>query len=87
MKVTIAVDDISLPLPPMVTPDTRQTALEVVLELLSDHGVDDIHIIIANSLHRKLTEAEMRRMVGREIKDAFYPDRYYCHDAEEPMVW
>ena len=54
MKVTIAVDDISLPLPPMITPDTRQTALEVVLELLEDHGVDDIHIIVANSLHRKM---------------------------------
>ena len=59
-------------------------ALEVVLELLSDHGVDDVHIIVANSLHRKMTEAEMRRMVGSEIHDAYYPDRYYCHDAEEP---
>ena len=84
MKVTIAVDDISLPLPPMITPDTRQTALEVVLELLEDHGVDDVHIIVANSLHRKMTEPEMRRMVGAGIHDAFHPDRYYCHDAEEP---
>ena len=24
------------------------------------------------------------RMVGREIHDAFYPERYYCHDAEDP---
>ena len=32
MKVTIAVDDISLPLPPMATPDVRQTILEIVLE-------------------------------------------------------
>ena len=84
MRITIAVDDISLPLPPMVIPDVRQTVLEVVLELLSDHGIDDIHIIVANSLHRKMTEREMRRMVGREIHDAFYPDRCYCHDAEEP---
>ena len=36
MKVTIAVDDISLPLPPMATPDVRQTILEIVLELLAD---------------------------------------------------
>ena len=34
MKVTIAIDDISLPLPPMATPDIRQTMLEVVLDLL-----------------------------------------------------
>ena len=56
MKVTIAIDDISLPLPPMRTPDVRQTVLEIVLELLADHGVDDVHIIIANALHRRMTE-------------------------------
>src|SRR3990172_10792723 len=83
MKVTVALDDISLPLPPMLPPDVRQTVLEVVLEMLSDHGVDDIHLIVANSLHRKMTESEMRRMVGRKIHREFYPDRYYCHDAED----
>ena len=30
----LRIDDISLPLPPMVTPDVRQTILEIVLELL-----------------------------------------------------
>ena len=83
MKVTVALDDISVPLPPMLPPDVRQTVLEVVLEMLSDHGVDDIHLIVANSLHRKMTESEMRRMVGRKIHREFYPDRYYCHDAED----
>ena len=53
MKVTIAIDDISLPLPPMRTPDVRQTVLEIVLELLPRHGVDDVHMIIANALHRR----------------------------------
>jgi len=83
MKVTIALDDISLPLPPMKTPEVRQIALEVVLELLADHSIDDVHLIVANSLHRKMTEREMRRMVGAEIHKAYYPDRYYCHDAEK----
>jgi len=84
MKVTIAVDDISMPLPPMQTPDIRQTALEVLLELLHGSGVDDVHIIIAISLHRKMTEGEMKRMAGQKIFDEFYPDRYYNHDAEAP---
>ena len=84
MKVTIALDDISLPLPPMRTPDVRQTILEIVLELLADSGVDDVHLVIANSLHRRMTEAEMRRMVGEEIFRRFYPERYYNHDAEDP---
>ena len=82
MKVTIAIDDISLPLPPMATPDIRQTMLEIVLDMCAANGVDDVHIIIANSLHRKMTEWEMKRMVGQEIFDEYYPDRYYNHDAE-----
>jgi hypothetical protein len=84
MRVTIAIDDISLPLPPMTTPDIRQTILEIVLELLDANGVDDVHIIVATSLHRRHTRAEMKRMVGAKIFDAFYPDRYYNHDAEDP---
>src|SRR5947207_1461522 len=82
MRVTVAVDDISLPLPPMATPDIRQTVLEIVIDMLAGHGVDDVHIIIANSLHRKMTAWEMKRMVGQKIYDEFYPDRYYNHDAE-----
>ena len=81
MKVTIAVDDISLPLPPMATPDIRQTVIEILLEQLDANGVDDVHIIIATSLHRRLTTAEMKRMVGSKIFNSFYPDRYYNHDA------
>jgi lactate racemase len=84
MRVTIAVDDISVPLPPMATPDIRQTMLEILLEMLDANGVDDVHIIVATCLHRKMTEAEMRRMVGSKIHDAFYPDRYYCNDVEDP---
>ena len=85
MKVTIALDDISLPLPPMATPDIRQTILEIVLEMLAANGVDDIHLIVANALHRKLTEGELKRMVGSKIFKEFYPDRYYNHDAEDPQ--
>ena len=84
MKVTVAIDDISLPLPPMRTPDVRQQVLEVVLELLADAGVDDVELIIAIALHRRMTEAEVRRMVGDRIFDAWWPERLYHHDAEDP---
>src|SRR5260370_2510864 len=84
MKVLIAIDDISLPLPPMRTPDVRQMMLEIVLQLLADSGVDDVHLLIANALHRRMTEQEMRRMVGQKIFDAHYPEKYTNHDAEEP---
>ncbi|MFL5374484.1 MAG: lactate racemase domain-containing protein, partial [Myxococcales bacterium] len=84
MKVLVAMDDISLPLPPMRTPDVRQIILEIVLNLLADSGVDDVHLLVANALHRRMTPQEMRRMVGDKIFDGYYPDRYTNHDAEEP---
>ncbi len=84
MKLLIAIDDISLPLPPMKTPDVRQLMLEIILQLCADSGVDDIELLVANALHRRMTEAEMKRMVGEKIFDAYYPDHYANHDAEEP---
>ncbi|MFB6264313.1 MAG: lactate racemase domain-containing protein [Bradymonadaceae bacterium] len=83
MKVTIAVDDISVPLPPMKTPDVRQQMLEVVLELLGKHGVEDVDIPIALALHRRMNEDEIERMVGSEIFGEYYPDRLYNMDAED----
>ena len=38
MKLLIAIDDISLPLPPMKTPDVRQLMLEIILQLCADSG-------------------------------------------------
>jgi nickel-dependent lactate racemase len=84
MKVVIAVDDISLPLPPMRRPDVRERVLTVVLELLADHGVDDVEIIIATSVHRRMTAAEVHHIVGNKIFEAYWPDRLYNHDAEDP---
>lgn len=84
MKVTIAVDDISLPLPPMVAPDIRQRVIEIVLRMLADYGVDDIHIIMALALHRRMTPAEIRHAVGKRVYRQFAPDRLYNHDAEDP---
>jgi hypothetical protein len=84
MRVTVAMDDISLPLPPMRTPDVRQRILEVVLELLADNGVDDVHLIVATSLHRRMKGWEVKRMVGDKIYNAYWPDRLYNHDAEDP---
>jgi hypothetical protein len=84
MKVVIAMDDISLPLPPMRRPDVRERVLTVVLEMLSDHGVEDVEIIIATSVHRRMTADEVRHVVGPRIFDAYWPDRLYNHDAEDP---
>jgi hypothetical protein len=84
MRLTIAFDDISLPLPPMRTPDIRERVIEQVLERAYRAGVDDIHLIAALALHRRMTPAELRRAVGARVFDEFYPDRLYNHDAEDP---
>ncbi|HET9178437.1 MAG TPA: lactate racemase domain-containing protein [Terriglobia bacterium] len=84
MKVTIAIDDISLPLPKMKRPDVRESVLTVVLKLLAQKGVEDIHIIVATSYHRRMTAAEIRRAVGNRIFSSFYPDRLYNHDGDAP---
>ncbi|MFP5254888.1 MAG: lactate racemase domain-containing protein [Acidimicrobiia bacterium] len=85
MKLTIAFDDISLPLPPMRRPDVRQRVIEAVLDLAAAAGVDDVHLIAALALHRRMTEAELRHAVGDRVYDAFAPHGLlYNHDAEDP---
>ncbi|HET6687223.1 MAG TPA: lactate racemase domain-containing protein, partial [Jiangellaceae bacterium] len=73
MRLTIVFDDISLPLPPMQTPDIRQRVIEQVLELAASKGVDDVELIAANSLHRRMTPAELRRIVGDRVFRSFFP--------------
>ncbi|HSL58664.1 MAG TPA: lactate racemase domain-containing protein [Acidimicrobiales bacterium] len=85
MKLTIAFDDVSLPLPPMQKPDIRQRIIEAVLDLAAEAGVDDVHLIAALALHRRMTEGELRHAVGDRVYDAFAPrGLLYNHDAEDP---
>jgi len=84
MKVTIAIDDISVPLPPMRTPDLRQQMLEIIIQILEDHGVEDYEMVVALALHRPMTANEIKRMVGPSIFKQYYPDRLYNLDAEDP---
>ncbi len=53
-----------------------------MLQTLADYGVDDVHMIIATSLHRRMTEAEIRRIVGERAFKQFWPERLYNFDAE-----
>ncbi len=84
MKVTIAIDDLSMPLPPMAKPDIRQQMLEVVLAMLEDYAIDDIEMVVATAFHRPMKEEEIRHIVGDRIYNEYAPDRLYNHDAELP---
>ncbi|MGE3588496.1 MAG: lactate racemase domain-containing protein, partial [Ilumatobacteraceae bacterium] len=84
MKLTIAFDDVSLPLPKMRKPDSRQRVMEAVLDMAAEAGVDDVHIIAALGLHRRMHEYELRHALGDRIYDAFAPrGMLYQHDAED----
>ncbi len=84
MKVTVALDDISLPLPMMRRPDIRESVLTELLRMLAAKGIDDVHLIVATSFHRRMTASEIRRAVGPKIFRAYYPQRLYNHDGEAP---
>jgi hypothetical protein len=85
MKLTIAFDDVSLPLPPMRGPDVRQRVIEAVLDLAAEAAVDDVVLIAALALHRRMHEHELRHALGDRVFDAFEPHGLlWQHDAEDP---
>ena len=87
MRLTIAFDDISIPLPPMEQPDNRQRVIEAVLDLAAEAGVDDVVLIVALALHRRMTGAELRHVLGDRIYEAFAPNGLLLqHDAEDPSA-
>jgi len=83
MRLTIAFDDLSLPLPPMRTPDVRQLVIEQVLELAAGAGVDDVELVVATALHRRMTGPEISRIVGERVFRSFWPHALRNHDAED----
>lgn len=83
MRVTVALDSINSPVIQMSSPDIRETILKVILEMCRANGIDDVHLIVANGMNKKLDNAEMMHIAGSEIFRSFYPDRFYCHDGED----
>ncbi len=85
MRLTIAFDDVSLPLPPMRRPDIRQQIIEAVLDAAAAAGVDDVVLVAALALHRRMTEPELRHALGNRVYDSFAPHGLLTqHDAEDP---
>ena len=84
MRLTIAFDDLSLPLPTMKSPDIRGRIIEHVLTMAAEAGVDDVKLIAANALHRRMTASELKHIVGERVFRSFYPQGdLYNFDAED----
>src|ERR1700727_2536269 len=59
--------------------------IETVLDLAADAGVDDVQLVAALALHRRMTEDELRHALGNRVYDAFAPHGLLTqHDAEDP---
>lgn len=85
MRVTIAFDDVSLPLPVMRRPDVRGIVIEELLRRLARKGVTDVHLVAALALHRRMTARELEHCVGPRVFGEHFPKgTLYNHDAEDP---
>ncbi|MET1007954.1 MAG: lactate racemase domain-containing protein [Propionibacteriaceae bacterium] len=84
MKLTVAFDDVSSPLPKMHRPDIRGRIIEAVLSRAAAAGVDDVAVIAARGLRRRMTEAELLHILGERVFRSFYADGLLTHhDAED----
>ncbi len=84
-KVLIAFDDNCQPFPATKRPDFRQVIIETLLSLLSSYGVrrENVRLICAVALHRKMKRHELAYMLGDKLMGEFYPHRLKNFDAED----
>ncbi|MCA1831963.1 MAG: lactate racemase domain-containing protein [Actinobacteria bacterium] len=84
-KVTIAFDDLTIPVVPAAEPDFRFLIIPIVLGELHAAGVkpENVRLIVANALHRKWTRTELATALGPMLS-LLPPQRLYCHDACDP---
>lgn len=85
-KIVIAFDDASGNYFQTQRTDFRQTAIEIIVEQLRKIGVplNNITLLLAQGLHRKLSRTEMETFLGRKLILQFGYNNLYCHDAEDP---
>ena len=84
MRLTIAFDDIGTPTPRMRRPDIRGKVIEAVLTRAAAAGVDDVALVSANGLNRRMTAEELQHIVGERVFRSFFADGLLTnHDAED----
>ena len=75
MRLTIAFDDNTEPGPAdAATGHPRAAVIEAVLTRAAAAGVDDVALICANGLNRRLTPAELQQLLGERVFRSFFAD-------------
>ena len=73
-RVVIAFDDVSVPLPPMQSPDVRATIMEEVVAQLDELAPGaDIEFVCSIALHRPIRPDEFRHICGGTLYRRFFP--------------
>jgi len=67
----------------MKTPDIRQRVIEQVIEMAARKGVEDVKVVVATALHRRMTAGEIKRMVGERVFRSFWPKDLSNFDGED----
>lgn len=81
--LTIVVDDLSQPVTATSGADVRQRIVERVLETAARAGVDDVRILAATGLRRRLTAHELLSTLGERVFRSFDAGALTSHDAED----
>lgn len=74
-RVVFAFDDVSIPLPPMKSPDLRGVMMDQVERICVEEGVTDLEFICSIALHRPIRPDEFRHICGRRLYRKYYPAR------------
>jgi hypothetical protein len=83
MRLTITFADISA-LTPLAADDPRRAVVEQLLTAAAEAGVDDVVLIAATGLRRRLGPEDMRRLLGERVSRSFASDpRLTSHDASD----
>ncbi|KAK3262121.1 hypothetical protein CYMTET_29005 [Cymbomonas tetramitiformis] len=74
-KILFAFDDVSLPLPPMQSPDIRAVIMEVCEEMCMEEGIkpSSLEFVCSIALHRFIRPDEFRHVCGKKLYSKYFP--------------
>eukprot|EP00897_Mesotaenium_endlicherianum_P008575 jgi/Mesen1/7746/ME000407S06961 len=80
-KILFSFDDVSIPLPPMASPDVRRIIMEEAEAMCVEEGVTDVQFVCSIALHRFIRPDEFKHICGPRLFDKYHPHRMRNYNA------